>query len=76
MNNIFDLVFEDDNPDYVRIKQATSEGFIRCKIGGGVADLSLPTSKTRRGRVQENGEICPTLMTSCNVYRIEEIFND
>lgn len=40
---------------------------------GGVADLSLPTSKTRRGRVQENGEICPTLMTSCNVYRIEEI---
>lgn len=30
---------------------------------GGVADLSFPDSKTRRGRVIENGEICPTLMT-------------
>lgn len=31
---------------------------------GGVADLSFPTSKTRRGRVQENGNICPTLMAN------------
>ena len=27
----------------------------------GVADLSFPDSKTRRGRVQENGTVCPTL---------------
>lgn len=30
----------------------------------GVADLSFPTSKTRRGRVQERGDICPTLMAN------------
>lgn len=28
---------------------------------GGVADLSYPSSKTRRGRVQECGTICPTI---------------
>lgn len=37
--------------DKVRIKQATREGFIDCAVGG-VADLSYPGSKTRRGRVQ------------------------
>lgn len=46
----------------VEVKQATKEGSIPCKIGG-VADLNYPDSKTRRGRVQENGEICPTLTT-------------
>lgn len=47
---------------HVEIKQATKDGYIPCKIGG-VADLSYPTSQTRRGRVIENGEICPTLTT-------------
>ena len=36
----------------VRIKQATQKGYIECAVGG-VADLSYPSSKTRRGRVQE-----------------------
>lgn len=55
----------------IKIKQATSEGYIECKLGG-VADLSYPTSKTRRGRVQENGDICPTLMAAeTEVYKIE-----
>lgn len=44
----------------VKIKQATKEGYIECEIGG-VADLSYPDSKTRRGRVQDRGNICPTL---------------
>ena len=44
----------------VLIPQATKQGYIECNIPG-VADLSFPDSKTRRGRVQENGEICPTL---------------
>lgn len=39
---------------------------------GGVADLSFPTSKLRRGRVQGDGQICPTLMAGTpNIYRIE-----
>lgn len=47
----------------VMIKQATKAGTIKWRVGG-VADLSFPTSKTRRGRVQENGNVCPTLMAS------------
>ena len=44
----------------VRIKQATKKGYIECVVGGAV-DLSYPNSKTRRGRVQEGGLICPTI---------------
>lgn len=29
----------------------------------GIADLEYPNSTTRRGRVQEKGQICPTLTT-------------
>lgn len=46
----------------VLIRQATKQGVIPCEIGG-VADLNYPDSKTRRGRVQGNGQICPTLTT-------------
>lgn len=35
----------------IGIKQATQKGYIECCIPG-VADLSYPTSKLRRGRVQ------------------------
>ena len=55
----------------VAIKQATKKGYVECEVGG-VADLSYPDSKTRRGRVQEDGKICPTLTaTETGVCRIE-----
>ena len=55
----------------VKIKQATQQGYAECKLGG-VADLSFPTSKTRRGRVQDNGDTCPTLTaTETGICRIE-----
>lgn len=44
----------------VAIKQATKQGYIECEVGG-VADLSYPDSKTRRERVQDNGNTCPTI---------------
>ena len=63
----------------VHIKQATSKGYIECEVGG-VADLSFPESKTRRGRVQEKGQVSPTLMAGeqdiCrieNQYRIRKL---
>lgn len=57
----------------VAIKQATKKGYVECEIGG-VADLSYPDSKTRRGRVQEDGKICPTLTaTETGVCRIESV---
>lgn len=55
----------------IKIKQATKEGYIECKLGG-VADLSYPTSKTRRGRVQDGRDTCPTLTaTETGICRIE-----
>lgn len=37
-----------------------------------VADLSYPTSKTRRGRVEDGGQICPTITTTGGLYVFEE----
>lgn len=42
------------------IKQATKKGYIEIPPGG-VFDASYPESLTRRGRVQDNGKISPTL---------------
>lgn len=56
----------------VLIPQATKQGYIECEVGG-VADLSYPNSKTRRGRVQENGTISPTITaTETGICRIEK----
>lgn len=58
----------------VLIKQATKDGSIPCKVGG-CFDNSFPSSKTRRGRVQENGDIVPTLTagSSENINYIEPV---
>ena len=63
----------------IRIKQATKEGYIDCKVGG-VADLSFPDFETRRGRVQEGGEVCPTLTALgseiCRIEKVGQISSD
>lgn len=46
--------------ELVKIKQATKQGYALCEVGG-VADFVYPTSKTRRGRVQGGGQVCPTI---------------
>ena len=51
---------ESKKPEVIGIKQATKKGYIECELPG-VADLSFPNSKTRRGRVESNGQIVPTL---------------
>lgn len=60
----------------VLIRQATKKGYIECE-SAGVADLPYPSSTTRRGRVIDNGNVCPTIMTSnnelCAVYSIYRI---
>lgn len=57
----------------IQIPQATKKGYIECEQNG-VADLSYPTSTTRRGRVQDNGNISPTLTASeTNICRIESL---
>lgn len=58
----------------IKIKQATKKGYTECKING-VADFSYPDSKTRRGRVEQSGEVSPTLMAGNNeIYKIENGF--
>lgn len=47
------------------IKQATVDGAIAMD-NGGVANLGYPTSKTRRGRVIDGGNISPTITTQDN----------
>ena len=54
----------------VAVKQATKQGYIECELGG-VADLSYPSSKLRRGRVQQNGNVSPTITTQTGVCKIE-----
>lgn len=65
------LVFEHNNDcNKVAVKQATKQGYIECEIGG-VADLSYPSSKLRRGRVQENGNVSLIITTQTGVCKIE-----
>lgn len=59
------------NGDEIKIRQATRLGYITLPLSGGLADLSFPTSKLRRGRVQFNGQIAPTMtcgMTGLTVF--------
>ena len=71
MNNIFKLLSPDEKSAYIQIKQATTRGYITMHTGG-VADLSYPNSKLRRGRVQGGGQICPTITAgNTALYKIE-----
>lgn len=70
------LVLEKDTK--IGIKQATKQGYIECEVGG-VADFSYPNSQNRRGRVQENGQVSPTITTSsevCKIEKIGQVYND
>lgn len=57
----------------VLIKQATKSGSIECEVGG-CFDASYPESQTRRGRVQVNGNTCPTITAqNQEIVRIEKV---
>lgn len=63
----------------VKIKQATKNGYAECEVGG-VFDASYPESDTRRGRVQDGGNTCPTITAQnqelCHIqpnYRIRKL---
>ena len=70
-----DMMILEPDTEYVGIRQATKDGVIACEIEG-VADLSYPTSKNRRGRVQGQGQISPTLTGSPGICRIEKDMNE
>lgn len=47
----------------IKVKEATKQGYAIADVGDSI-NLSVPSSKTRRGRVGDN--IANTLDTSCN----------
>ena len=53
-----------DNQFAVKVAEATKNGYSECRVGIDTVNLSVPGSKTRRGRVGK--EIANTLDTSCN----------
>lgn len=53
----------DNTQNYVVVPANTKSGEQLCEVGG-VIDISYPSS-SRRGRVQENGTIAPTLTCGC-----------
>jgi len=53
------------------IRQATKEGVIECMLPG-IVDLEYPNSITRRGRVIDKGQTCPTLTTESIPNVLEE----
>ena len=59
----------------IEIKQATKEGYIKCKVGG-CYDSSYSDSKTRRGRVQNGGDVTPTITAQGgeNINYIETVY--
>lgn len=48
----------------VKVAEATKQGYSECRVGVDSVNLTVPDSKTRRGRVGQ--EIANTLDTSCN----------
>ncbi|SOB72821.1 DNA (cytosine-5-)-methyltransferase [Anaerobutyricum hallii] len=48
----------------IKVAKATKQGYSECRVGIDSVNLSVPGSKTRRGRVGQ--EIANTLDTSCN----------
>lgn len=51
------------------VPQGTKQGYAAVP-DGGVFDMAFPTSKTRRGRVQEGGSISPTVMSEGNTLMV------
>ena len=57
--------------DIVLVRQKTKKGYEECRYNG-IVNLSYP-KELKRGRVLENGEICPTLTTSSGIYCLESL---
>ena len=66
-------------PETVKIKNNNAKGYEECVVGG-VADFLYPSSTTRRGRVQENGNVSPTLTSEnsgvCKIEKVGQISSD
>lgn len=60
---MFTLTGQDRHGIMITVKEATKKGYAMANVGDSI-NLSIPNSKTRRGRVGK--EIANTLDTGCN----------
>lgn len=61
---MFTLTGQDRHEIAIEVKEATKQGYAKCRVGIDSVNFSMPNSKARRGRVGQ--EISNTLDTSCN----------
>lgn len=55
----------------IKIRQATAQGYIECPVGGGF-DAAYPSSKLRRGRVQDNGDVIGAITAQGDAHCVYE----
>ena len=55
----------------IKIRQATEQGYIECPVGGGF-DAAYPSSRLRRGRVQDNGDVVGAITAQGDAHCVYE----
>lgn len=72
MKPITDFIdFESEDVVEVNVTQAVKKGYTSFHTPA-VVNLAYPSSKTRRGRVIDDGKVCPTLQTKNEIYVVEK----
>lgn len=56
--------------EFLKIPQATKSGFALVELYG-CFDMSYPGSRTRRGRSQNGGGVCPAITCAPEIYVFE-----
>jgi DNA (cytosine-5)-methyltransferase 1 len=54
------MILEHTEGEEMKIKNCTKQGFLECPVGG-CFDGQFPNSDDRRGKVQDGGNVTPTL---------------
>lgn len=71
-NTGFTTIVFKDNQTFLRVKEATKQGYIDVGVGVGV-DLSYPSSKTRRGRLMQDKTNCLMRKNEYYIFTGEDI---
>ncbi len=69
------VYFANHEKGKAKVNQATKQGHIGLDVPG-IANLERPTSDTRRGRVVDKGNVCPTIACSHGLSAIEKKYGE
>ncbi|MDE7081805.1 MAG: DNA cytosine methyltransferase [Muribaculaceae bacterium] len=70
-NTLTTVVHDNLLQEPIKIRQATAQGYAECPAGGGF-DAAYPSSKLRRGRVQDNGDVVGAITASADGHCVYE----